>query len=422
MADNRAASPTRTDCCIAGCGPAGAVLGLLLARAGVDVTVLEKHGDFLRDFRGDTIHPSTLELLDELGLASRLLRLPHSRAAVLAIETAGRRIVLAELERLRTRFPYIVFLPQWDFLSLVTSEARRHPRFHLLMEAEVDGVIEEDGAIRGVRYRDAGGPGEIRARLTVAADGRSSAVRAAARMEPVETSAPMDVLWFRLARLAGQPEEVGLRTEAGHSLILINRSDYWQAGYVIPKGGYERLREAGLESFKADVSRLVPELAAQVAAVSTWDEVKLLTVRSNRLRRWSRPGLLCIGDSAHAMSPVGGVGINLAIQDAVVAANVVAEGLRRGEVSTGRLLGVQLRREIPVRVIQGLQRAIQAGVTAPAPHGAGTRVPAILGLFERIPALRVLPARLIGIGVWRVHARWALRSAPALLPGPEGVA
>jgi 2-polyprenyl-6-methoxyphenol hydroxylase-like FAD-dependent oxidoreductase len=410
-AQERAASGETQDvryitCTIAGCGPAGAMLGLLLARKGMDVLVLEKHGDFLRDFRGDTIHPSTMEIMDELSLADRLLLLPHTKASQLRFRTPQGAATLADFGRLRTRFPYLAFMPQWDFLDFVTDEAGRYPNFRLEMNAEVRGLVEEGSVVRGVRYEAPDGAHEVRAPLTVAADGRSSRVREQAGLEVVATAPPIDVLWFRISRRKGDPEEPTGYIGGGRFVVLINRGDYWQVGYVLPKGADRRVRAAGLESFRRSVGEAVPEVADRTDEIQDWDQVKLLSVQVNRLRRWYRPGLLCIGDAAHAMSPVGGVGINLAIQDAVAAANALAEPLRTGRAELRHLRAVQRRRELPIRILQGLQSLAHRRVVAPAVGGGGIPSPpppvrALLGL--RI--VHDLPARVIAFGIWPVHVK-----------------
>ena len=395
-----------TACVIAGGGPAGAMLGLLLARQGVDVLVLEKHGDFLRDFRGDTIHPSTMEIMDELGLADRLLSLPHNKTSRLRFRTPRGIATLADFSRLKTRFPYLAFMPQWHFLDFVTDEARRYPNFELEMNAEVRELVKEGGVIRGVRYEAPDGAREARAALTVAADGRDSRVREQAGLRVVGTAPPIDVLWFRLSRREGDPEEPTGYIGGGRFVVLINRGDNWQVGYVLPKGADQGVRAAGLESFRRSVGEAVPEVADRTDEIQDWDQVKLLSVQVNRLRRWYRPGLLCLGDAAHAMSPVGGVGINLAIQDAVAAANALAEPLRAGRAELRHLRAVQLRRELPIRILQGLQSLAHRRIVAPAVGGGGIPSPplpvrALLGL--RI--VRNLPARIIGFGIWPVHVR-----------------
>jgi len=411
--DTRAREPSgqkhdvrHTTCVIAGGGPAGAMLGLLLARRGVDVLVLEKHADFLRDFRGDTIHPSTMEIMDELGLADPLLNLPHTKTSRLRFRTPRGSATLADFGHLKTRFPYLAFMPQWDFLDFVTDEARRYPNFELEMNAEVRELVEEGGLVRGVRYETPDGTREARALLTVAADGRDSRLREQAGLRVVGTAPPIDVLWFRISRRKGDPEEPTGYIGGGRFVVLINRGDYWQVGYVLPKGADRRIRAAGLESFRRSVGEAVPEVADRTDEIQDWDQVKLLSVQVNRLRRWFRPGLLCIGDAAHAMSPVGGVGINLALQDAVAAANVLAEPLRAGRVELRHLRAVQRRRELPIRILQGLQSLAHRRIVAPAVGGGGLPSPpppvrALLGL--RI--VRNLPARIIGFGIWPVHVR-----------------
>ena len=380
------------------------MLGLLLARKGVDVVVLEKHGDFLRDFRGDTIHPSTMEIMAELGLSEKLLQLKHTKAPQLRFRTPQGTITLADFRRLKTRFPYVAFMPQWDFLNFVTREAARYPNFHLEMNAEVRKLVAEGDAIRGVRYEASDGVHEVQASLTVAADGRDSRVRERSGLKVTETGPPIDVLWFRLSRREGDPEESSGYIGAGKVLVFINRGDYWQTAYVIPKGADRRVREGGLEAFRRSIGETVPEVADRTGELRDWDQVKLLSVQVNRLRRWYRPGLLCIGDAAHAMSPVGGVGINLAIQDAVAAANALAEPLREGNVEPRHLRAVQHRREIPARVIQRLQTLAHRRVFAPAVSSGGLpSPPAPVRALLRMRAVRDLPARIMAFGIWPVH-------------------
>ncbi|WP_031161357.1 FAD-dependent oxidoreductase [Streptosporangium roseum] len=392
-------------CVIAGGGPAGAVLALLLARAGVRVTLLEKHGDFLRDFRGDTVHPSTLQVLDELGLAEELDRLPHRKAYSMTLQTDDATVPIADLSRLPGRYNYIAFIPQWDFLNLVTAAAKRYPTFRLVMNAEVYDVIREGNAVRGVRYRDAEGEHELRAALTVAADGRHSDVRRAAGLVPVEHGVPMDVLWFRLPRDPGDPGDPFLRVSAGHMMVAINREDYWQLAYLIPKGGFDALRARGIETVREHVARLLPFLKERVELLSDFGDVSMLSVALNRLRRWHRPGLLVIGDAAHAMSPVFGVGINLAVQDAVAAANLLAGPLAAGaEIPEPLLARVQRRRTPPTVLTQLAQRVVQHRLIRPAlSGGAGpVRLPRNI---SRIPAIGTLARRFIGFGVRPEHVR-----------------
>jgi 2-polyprenyl-6-methoxyphenol hydroxylase-like FAD-dependent oxidoreductase len=393
-----------TSCCIAGCGPAGAVLGFLLARAGVDVVVLEKHGDFLRDFRGDTIHPSTLEILDQVGLADRFLALPHSKVSTINGRTSGGQRIELSLARLATKFPFIAFVPQWDFLEFMTREAARYPSFHLVRNAEVVDLRSTDGVISGVRYRDRTGEHELEAVLTVGADGRGSKTRDAAKLPLVETSPPMDVLWFRISRHSDEVAAVAGRLGAGRVLVMLDRGEYWQIAYVIAKGTAETVRSAGLDAFRRDVVSVAPDLSDRVGEIRDWDQVKLLTVRADRLERWHRRGYLAIGDAAHAMSPIGGVGINVAIQDAVAAANILWRPLAERRLTESDLARVQRVREWPVRIIQAFQSFVQARFLKPTL--ASTRPPSIpLGvrLFVRIPILRDLPPRLIALGIMRPH-------------------
>jgi 2-polyprenyl-6-methoxyphenol hydroxylase-like FAD-dependent oxidoreductase len=382
------------------------MLGFLLARRGIDVLVLEKHGDFLRDFRGDTIHPSTIQIMDEVGLADELLELPHAKASTLQIHMRSGTMTVADFRRLKTRWPYIMFLPQWDFLNFLTDYARRYPSFHLVMNAEGQSLIEEGGVIRGVRYKAPDGWHEVYAALTVAADGRSSQMRNEAGLVPIETSAPMDVLWFRLSRRESDPGSILFNIDAGHVIGLIYRDDFWQVAYVIPKGTDPSVREAGLSRLKESLCRVIPWLADRVDELQSWEQIKLLVVQSNRLRRWYRPGLLCIGDAAHAMSPVGGVGINLAIQDAVAAANILSKPLLTNEVQERHLEAVQRRRALPTRVIQTLQSLMQRGLAGPTLRSSRPPdIPVLARMLLRLPGVRTLPARLVGFGVWPAHVR-----------------
>jgi 2-polyprenyl-6-methoxyphenol hydroxylase-like FAD-dependent oxidoreductase len=381
------------------------MLGLLLARAGLDVLVLEKHGDFLRDFRGDTIHPSTLEVIDELGLIDEFLSLPHRKVSQLNAVLDQGSFRLSDFGRLRRRHPYLVFMPQWDFLDFITSRAGEHAGFDLRMNAEVLEPLQEDGRVAGVRYRAGGDEAqEARADLTVAADGRDSTLRRAAGLVPTSFGAPMDVLWFRISRRESDPENGLGRVTAGRILAFIDRGDYWQIACVIPKGSAERERARGIEAFRDSLAGLAPFLADRVGELESWDDLSLLTVQVDRLVRWHRPGLLCIGDAAHAMSPIGGVGINLAVQDAVAAANLLAAPLRAGRVAEADLARVQRRRMLPTVATQLLQRAVQRRVVAPTLAGrAPSRPPRVVRLLSRFPALQVIPARLIGIGFRPEH-------------------
>lgn len=388
------------------------MLGLLLARAGVPVTVLEKHADFLRDFRGDTIHPSTLEVLDEIGLAQDFLRLPHRKAARLRGLTDGGWVTVADLGRLRVKFPYLAFVPQWDFLDLLAAQARRYPGFTLKMGAEAVGLLRDGARVCGVRYRDRDGLHELHAPLTVAADGRDSAVRAAAGLEPVHYGAPMDVVWFRLPRRSDDLEDSFGRLGAGRMLVLINRTDYWQIAYLIPKGGFAALQAAGIETLRRDVRELLPFLADRVAALRDWQSVRLLEVQISRLRRWHLPGLLCIGDAAHAMSPIAGVGINLAVQDAVAAANRLAGPLSTGSLTERDLAAVQRRRAFPAAVTQAVQRAIQTRVIRPTVRGGAPAPPLLARLALRSGLGPRLAARFVGLGLRSEHVRPGISDAP----------
>ncbi len=395
-----------TRCCIAGGGPAGLMLGLLLARAGVDVVVLEKHADFLRDFRGDTLHPSTLEVMRELGFLDDLLALPHQRLDRLSVRFGARRFDIADFRTLGVACPYIALMPQWDFLDFLAREARAWPVFALRMETEATGLIAEQGRIAGVTAAGPDGPLEIRADLVVAADGRHSALRAQSGLAVEEYGAPMDVLWFRLDRPAEIADLPLARFAAGRILVLLPRGDYWQCGFVIPKGGDAALRARPIAAFQDEIAALEPALAGPVQGVRDWDEVKLLTVKVNRLAAWCRDGFLCIGDAAHAMSPVAGVGINLAIQDAVAAANLLAGPLRAGRPGLDDLNRVQARRDWPTRATQRLQLALQRRVIAEVLGERGEATPPLLlRLFDAWPFLRRLPARLIGIGLRPEHVR-----------------
>ncbi|RYZ42722.1 MAG: FAD-dependent oxidoreductase [Myxococcaceae bacterium] len=396
-----------TQCCIAGGGPAGMMLGLLLARAGVDVTVLEKHADFLRDFRGDTIHPSTLELMHELGWMDELLALPHTKVSMLRFQSGSHDVIVGDFTHLPTHARYIAIMPQWDLLDFLARKASAYPGFHLRRRTEVTDLLRDRGQVVGVQARTPDGSLEVRASLVVAADGRSSTVRQHSGLEVDELGAPMDVLWFRVTRKPGDPTDPMGRFERGQIFILINRGDHWQCGRVIAKGAFELLRQRGLDAFREDFARLAPFMADRAQEISSWDDVKLLTVRVDRLRTWSQPGLLCIGDAAHAMSPVGGVGINLAVQDAVAAANLLAAPLRQGRVTPQDLHRVQQRRELPTRLTQRAQVFIQDRVLGPALRTPSDRtgLPLPLWLVQHVPALRRIPARLVGMGFRPEHVR-----------------
>jgi 2-polyprenyl-6-methoxyphenol hydroxylase-like FAD-dependent oxidoreductase len=391
-------------CCIAGGGPAGMMLGYLLARAGVKVLVLEKHGDFLRDFRGDTIHPSTLEVMYELGLLEKFLRLPHQEVYELNAQVGQMQLTVADFRYLPTRCRFIALMPQWDFLNFLAQQAAAYPSFSLRMEAEMSDLIEESGRVVGVHAKTPNGAVEVRADLIVGADGRNSIVREKAGLTVNDLGAPIDVLWFRISRSPEDPVATMGRFDKGRIFITLNRGEYWQCGYVIPKGQFEDMRRQDFEVFRAEIIRLAPYTKDRVRELRGWEDVKLLTVRVDRLSEWFRPGLLCIGDAAHAMSPVGGVGINLAIQDAVAAANVLFRPLREGQMTIDHLRRIQKRRELPTRVMQRLQVIVQRRIIARVLGETGSLQPPLaLRLLARIPYLRRIPARIVGYGIRAEH-------------------
>jgi 2-polyprenyl-6-methoxyphenol hydroxylase-like FAD-dependent oxidoreductase len=401
----------RTTCCVVGGGPGGAVMSLLLARAGVDVTLLEAHPDFDREFRGDTLHPSVMEIMDQLGLSGRLLELRHTELRTFTLQTASGPFTPVDLGRLDTKYPYITMMPQTSFLEFVTGEAQRYPNFRLVMGARVRDLVEEDGVVRGVRYEAEDGLHEVRAVLTIGADGRGSRVRRLAGFELVKTSPPMDVLWFKLPREKDDPEGIVGRIGRGHIAIMLDREDYWQAGYVIPKGTYPELRREGIEALHRGFAELIPEFADRIEHLKDWQQASLLSVESSRCPRWYRPGLLLIGDAAHVMSPVGGVGINYAIQDAVVAANVLSGPLGESQarlvnLEVRHLAAVQRRRELPTRLIQRAQALIQQQVLARALSSNELFAPPpLLRLLLRIPLVRTIPSRIVGFGFWPVRVK-----------------
>ncbi len=382
------------------------MLGFLLARAGVQVMVLEKHADFLRDFRGDTIHPSTLELIYELGLLDDFLKLPHERLDQITGQIGAEPVTMADFSHLPTHCKFIALMPQWDFLNFLAVQGKRFPKFDLRMCAEVTDLIEEGGRIVGVRAISQGDMLEIRADLVVGSDGRHSTVRGRAGMHVDNIGAPIDVLWFRVTRRATDSNELFGHIEAGKMMVMLNRGDYWQCAFVITKDGIERVKEKGLPAFRDAVVEMSPFLADRIGEIKSWDDVKLLTVAVDRLREWHKPGLLCIGDAAHAMSPVGGVGINLAVQDAVAAANILVAPLKAGVVTSADLDAVQRRRTMPMRIIQQVQVVVQNRLLAPALSSAQRPTPPFLiKLMNWFPVLRRIPARLIGLGIRPEHIR-----------------
>jgi len=380
------------------------MLGFLLARAGVDVVVLEKHPDFLRDFRGDTVHPSTLELMYELGLLDDFLKLPHSKVTHLTLQI-GNDNVAVEFGELPTHCRFVALMPQWDFLNFLAKAGRNLKTFDLRMQTEAKSLIEENGRVVGIRAQTPGGELEIRADLTVACDGRHSTLRRQAGFEIDNLGAPMDVLWFRLSRKDSDGDETVGHIEAGRMMVMLNRTDYWQCAYVIPKGGIDAVKSAGLAAFRKAVGDMAPFVRDRVAEIKDWDDVKLLTVAVDRLRQWYRPGLLCIGDAAHAMSPIGGVGINLAVQDAVAAANILAQPLRARAVTTELLAAVQRRRMLPTRIIQAVQIVLQNRIIGPALKGGARPKPPLALKMMQWPLLRRIPGRLLGLGVRPEHIR-----------------
>jgi 2-polyprenyl-6-methoxyphenol hydroxylase-like FAD-dependent oxidoreductase len=381
------------------------MLGFLLARAGVQVTVLEKHADFLRDFRGDTVHPSTLEMMHELGLLEEFLTLPHSKVDHVSMQIGEDRVRIA-LVGLPTVCKFIAFMPQWDFLDFITKHGKRYPTFDLRMRAEATDLTEEGGRIVGLRVKTDDGELEIRADLVVGCDGRHSTIRERAGFKSDDLGAPMDVMWFRVPRKASDGEEVVGHIESGRMLVMLDRNDYWQCAFVIPKGSAEEVKRRGLDHFRATVAEMAPfELGDRLSEIKSWDDVKLLTVAVDILRRWYRDGLICIGDAAHAMSPIGGVGINLAVQDAVAAANILAAPLKRGAVTVETLKAIQQRREFPTRVTQRIQLVLQNNLIGPALQGTGRpKAPWLMKMLQW-PLLRRIPARVLALGVRPEHIR-----------------
>jgi 2-polyprenyl-6-methoxyphenol hydroxylase-like FAD-dependent oxidoreductase len=403
----------RTRCCIAGGGPAGMVLGYLLARAGVRVVVLEKHRDFLRDFRGDTVHPSTLEVMYELGLLDEFLKRPHQEIRELSGIINGEQVKIGDFSHLPTRCKFIALMPQWDFLNFLAHEAGQFPEFALRMETRACGLLEKEGRVTGVQAETKEGPSEVLADLVVAADGRHSELRKAAGLELLDYGTPIDVLWMRVSRHANDPEATAGRFADGRILVMINRGEYWQCAFVVSKGESDEIHRAGLEAFREQIVKIAPFVSDRIGELDSWDKVKLLTVAVNRLRQWAKPGLLFIGDAAHAMSPIGGVGINLAVQDAVAAANLLVQTLRNGIPTLEELEQVQQRREWPTEMTQRVQifmhknilsRALakgneQKGEPGSEQHG----LPPVLKLVRRFGVLRRIPARIFGLGFRAEH-------------------
>jgi 2-polyprenyl-6-methoxyphenol hydroxylase-like FAD-dependent oxidoreductase len=405
--EQRPNGTTKVRCCIVGGGPAGMMLGYLLGRAGIDVVVLEKHADFFRDFRGDTVHPSTLEVMDELGLIDGFLKLPHQRLQKMDGLFGGTPVRIADLSRLHTKYPFIAFMPQWDFLNFLREAGKRFASLKVMMNTEAVDLIRRGETIAGVRAKTPDGIVDIEADLTIACDGRHSTVREQAGLAVEEIGAPMDVLWFRVGRKADETENLFARVEPGRMMVTFDRGDYWQCAYVIGKGQYDAVKARGLQALRDDVVRMAPILRSGIAGVKSFDDVKLLTVAINRLKRWTRPGLLCIGDAAHAMSPVGGVGVNLAVQDAVATANLLADKLQHGCPAEEELDAVRRRREFPVKMTQAMQVVVQNNIISSALQGGGPplKVPLVVRLITALPWLQGIPARLLALGVRPEHVQ-----------------
>lgn len=394
-------------CCIVGGGPAGMMLGYLLGRAGIEVVVLEKHADFFRDFRGDTVHPSTLQVMDELGLIDGFLKLPHQRLQKMDGLFGGTPVRIADLSRLHTKYPFIAFMPQWDFLNFLREAGRRFTSLKVMMSTEAVDLIRRGETVAGVRARTPEGIIDIEADLTIACDGRHSTVRERAGLAVEEIGAPMDVLWFRAGRRPDETENVFARVEPGKMMITFDRGDYWQCAYVIAKGQFDAVKARGLPALLDDVVRMAPILKSGIADVKSFDDIKLLTVAINRMTRWTRPGLLLIGDAAHAMSPVGGVGVNLAVQDAVATANLLADKLQHGCPSENELDAVRRRREFPVKMTQRMQVVVHNNIISGALLGSDRplKVPLIVRLITALPWLQGIPARLLALGVRPEHVQ-----------------
>ena len=401
------ANSLQVRCCVAGGGPAGMMLGYLLGRAGIDTLVLEKHADFLRDFRGDTVHPSTLRIMQELGLLDDFLKLPHSKIRAMSAEIGGSSVKVADFGRLKPPGNFVALMPQWDFLNFLAEKGRRFPSLKLRMSCEITALVESGGRVVGLTATTPEGPLEVRADLVIGCDGRASTVRAASGLKVEDLGSPIDVLWFRLSKKDGDPGQVLGRLGRHTMLVTIDRTDYWQCAFVINKGGFEQVRAKGLEAFRATIADAAHFLSDRVAELKSFDDIKLLSVSVDRLTTWSKPGLLCIGDAAHAMSPIGGVGINLAIQDAVATANILAAKLKDGTYQDDDLDAVRRRRLFPVRVIQGFQVAVQNRILKPTVSGESLAlmVPWPLKVLNASDWARRWPAQLLGVGVRPEHVR-----------------
>jgi 2-polyprenyl-6-methoxyphenol hydroxylase-like FAD-dependent oxidoreductase len=395
----------QTQCCIAGGGPAGMMAGFLLARMGVDTLVLEKHADFLRDFRGDTIHASTLEIMYELGILEQFLRRPHQEVRQLAGQIGSETVTIADFTHLPTHCKFVALMPQWDFLDFVKEQASLYETFHLNMQAEVCDLIFDGDTVKGVQAKVPQGTLEVRAPLTIGADGRHSVVRRLANLEILDQGAPMDVMWMRFSRRPDDRHQVFGHADKGRILVMINRDQYWQCAFVIAKGEAEHIKQRGLPAFQREIADLEPSLSDRVSELRDWDDVSLLTVAVDRLQQWARPGLLCIGDAAHAMSPIGGVGINLAIQDAVATANLLGDALRRGAPTLTELLAVQKRRTLPTVATERVQVALQDKAIRKVLAGQPLHLPWVLRMLRRFPLLRRIPARFIAVGLRPEHIR-----------------
>ncbi|WP_458761090.1 FAD-dependent oxidoreductase [Afipia sp. TerB] len=392
-------------CCIVGGGPAGMMLGYLLGRAGIQTVVLEKHADFFRDFRGDTVHPSTMKIMQELGLLSEFLKVPHQKISQIEGLFGTTRIRLADMSRLDTPCPYIALMPQWDFLNFLEAQGRRFPNLRVVKSTEATGLMMEDGRVSGVKATGPAGTMQITAGLTVACDGRHSILREQAGLKIEDIGAPIDVLWFRVGKSRGATDGVFARLQAGRMMVTLDRDDYWQCAYVIAKGGIESVKARGLDAFRTSVATMAPILREHIADVKSWDDVKLLTVKIDRLMQWARPGLLCIGDAAHAMSPVGGVGVNLAVQDAVAAANLLSDKFGKGAPTLADLERVQARRLFPARMTQAIQVQVQNRIIERALSGGDLTPPLLFRLVSSCPWLQGLTARAIGIGIRPEHVQ-----------------